>query len=167
LLLGFTAVALLFAVVDQLIVRRGFLKKMAMSRREVRRESREREGDPRLKQKRKQLHAEFSKLNQSLHNLKNADVVIANPDHIALALRYDRKTMQAPRVVSLGINRTAQHLKRMALLYGIPVVENRALARALYSRSALNKQIPDFCFKPVADVYNSLRAKAEAKEEGR
>jgi len=167
LLLGFTAVALLFTVLDQLIVRRDFLKKMAMSRREVRRETREREGDPRLKQKRKQLHAEFSKLSQSLRNLKGADVVITNPEHIALALHYDRGTMQAPRVVSLGINRTAQHLKRMALLYGIPVVENRALARALYSRNALNRQIPDHCFQPVADIYNTLRARAEAKEGDR
>ncbi|HJT42320.1 MAG TPA: EscU/YscU/HrcU family type III secretion system export apparatus switch protein [Rhizomicrobium sp.] len=163
LLLSFAAVALLFAVLDQLIVRRDFLKKMAMSRREVRRETRDREGDPRLKQRRKQLHTEFSKMSQSLRNLKGADIVITNPDHIAIALRYDRRTMQAPRVVSLGTNRFAQYIKRMALLYGIPVMENRALARALYSPSALNRPIPEHCFQPVADIYNDLRAKAAAK----
>jgi len=167
LLAAFAAIALLFAVLDQLIVRRAFSRKMAMSRREVRRETRDREGDPRLKQRRKQLHAEFSKLSQSLRNLKGADVVITNPEHIALALRYDRRTMQAPRIVSMGTNRFAQHLKRMALLYGIPVIENRALARALYSRTALNRQIPDHCFQPVADIYNALRSAAEARKEGR
>lgn len=168
LLAAFVAVAALFAILDQLIVRRDFSRKMAMSRREVRRETRDREGDPRLKQRRKQLHAEFSKVSQSLRNLKGADVVITNPEHIALALRYDRKTMQAPRIVSLGINRFAQHLKRMALLYGIPVIENRTLARALYSRMALNQQIPDHCFQPVADIYNALRAAAaDARNGGR
>jgi flagellar biosynthetic protein FlhB len=163
LLAAFVAVALFFAVIDQLIVRRAFSRKMAMSRREVRRETRDREGDPRLKQRRKQLHAEFSKLSQSLRNLKGADVVITNPEHIALALRYDRKTMQAPRIVSMGINRFAQHLKRMAMLYGIPVIENRPLARAMYSRTALNQQIPDGCFQAVAGIYNTLRAAANAR----
>lgn len=163
LLLSFSAVALLFSVLDQLIVRKDFLKKMAMSRREIRRETRDREGDPRLKQRRKQLHTEFSKMSQSLRNLKGADIVITNPDHIAIALRYDRRTMQAPRVVSLGTNRFAQYIKRMALLYGIPVLENRVLARALYSPSALNRPIPEHCFQPVADIYNDLRAKAAAK----
>jgi flagellar biosynthetic protein FlhB len=140
---------------------------MKMSRREIRRETRDREGDPRLKQKRKKLHAEFSKLRQSLHNLRGADVVITNPEHIALALRYDRATMQAPRIVSVGTDRIAQHLKRMALLYGIPVIENRALARALYSRTALNKEIPEQCFTAVAEIYNSLRMNSQAKSTER
>jgi flagellar biosynthetic protein FlhB len=165
LLAAFCAIALFFVAIDQLIVRRAFSQKMSMSRREVRREAREREGDPRLKQKRKKLHAEFSKLRQSLHNLKGADVIITNPEHIAVALRYDRAKMAAPRIVSLGIDRIAQHLKRMALLYGIPVVENRVLARALYSRTALNKQIPEYCFVPVAEIYNSLRLGRNAKDE--
>jgi len=161
LLLAFAGVALLFAVLDQVIARRDFQKKMAMSRREIRRETRDREGDPRLKQKRKQLHAEFSKLSQSLRNLKGSDVVITNPEHIAIALRYDRHTMQAPRIVSMGVNRFALHIRQTALLYGIPVIENRPLARALYRRSALNRQIPDHCFQPVADIYNALRARAK------
>jgi flagellar biosynthetic protein FlhB len=163
LLAGFAGVALFFALLDQLIARRDFFKKMAMSRYEVRRETREREGDPRLKQKRKQLHAEFSRLSQSLRNLKGADVVITNPNHIAVALRYDRRTMHAPRVVSVATDRTAQRLKHMAMLYSIPVVENRALARALYSRSALNRPIPEHCFQPVADIYNMLRQRAEGE----
>jgi flagellar biosynthetic protein FlhB len=161
LLAAFAGVALLFAGLDQIIARRDFLKKMRMSRRDVRRESREREGDPRLKQRRKQLHAEFSKHSQSMRNLKGADVLITNPEHIALGLRYDRRAMQAPTVVSIGIDRQAQKLKRMALLFGVPVIENRPLARALYSRSALNRQIPEHCFQAVADIYNALRRRNE------
>jgi flagellar biosynthetic protein FlhB len=159
LLASFTVIALGFAVLDQLIVRRDFLKKMRMSRREVRREAREREGEPRLKQKRKQLHAEFVKASQSLRNMKGADVLIVNPQHIALALRYDRRTMQAPMVVSIGTNQFAQRLKRLAFIYGIPVVQNRILARELFAKSLLNKQIPEHCFRPVADIYNAMRQK--------
>ena len=163
LLASFAGVALVFALIDQLITRRDFLKKMGMSRRDVRRETREREGDPRLKQRRKQLHAEFSKHSQSVRNLKGADVLIANPEHIAVGLRYERRAMQAPTIVSLGLDRQAQYLKRLALLYGIPVIENRALARALYGRSALNRVIPEHCFHAVADIYNAIWRRAEGE----
>lgn len=157
LLGAFALVALLFAVLDQILVRKTFLKKMRMSRREVKREMRDREGDPRLKQKRKQLHGEFTKLSQSVKNLPGADVVITNPEHIAVALRYDGQTMAAPKIVSIGINGVALRLKRLAALYGIVVIENRSLARQLLRGGALNKAIPDHCFEPVAAVYNDLR----------
>jgi flagellar biosynthetic protein FlhB len=160
LLACFVGVAFLFAILDQGIVRRDFLKKMGMSKREVRREAREREGDPRLKQRRKQLHAEFVKMSQSLRNIRNADVLITNPEHIALALRYDRRTMQAPTVVSVGTNQFAQRLKRLAFIYGIPVIENRALARELLRYAAISKPIPEHCFRPVADIYKMMRGRA-------
>ncbi len=159
LLAAFALAAIFFAALDQIIVRRDFLRKMRMSRRELRREAREREGEPRLKQKRKQLHAEFVKMSQSVRNLRKADVLIVNPQHIALALRYDRKTMQAPKVVSVGTDHLAQRLKRLAFIYGIPVVEDRALARELLRRSGLNQQIPDHCFPSVARIYNGLPRK--------
>jgi flagellar biosynthetic protein FlhB len=157
LLAYFTAVAFLFAILDQAIARRDFLKRMGMSKRDVRREAREREGDPRLKQRRKQLHAEFVKMSQSLRNIRSADVLITNPEHIALGLRYDRRTMQAPTVVSVGTNQFAQRLKRLAFIYGIPVIENRSLARELLRYATVNKPIPDHCFRPVADIYKAVR----------
>lgn len=156
-----------FAVLDQLIVRRQFLKKMLMSRREVRRESRDREGDPRFKQKRKQLHREFAKASQSLRGLRNADVLITNPQHVAVALRYEPATMQAPMLVSAGINHLAQRLKRLAFLYGIPIIESRALARELFGRSALNGPIPEDCFQPVADIYNAIRRRSDGRNADR
>lgn len=157
LLGAFILLAFIFAVLDQLIVRRDFLKKMRMSRRELRREAREREGEPRLKQKRKKLHAEFVKMSQSLRNMRKADVLITNPQHIAIALHYEPRNMLAPEVVSAGTNQFAQRLRRLAFIYGIPVVENKALARELYRKSGLNRSIPEHCFKPVADIYNTIR----------
>jgi flagellar biosynthetic protein FlhB len=162
LIAALLGVALIFAVLDQIIVRWDFAKRMRMSRRDVRREHRDREGDPRLKQKRKALHAEFVKVSQSMRGLRGADVLITNPQHIALALRYDAKVMSAPVVVSMGTNRVAERLKRLAFLYGVTVIENRPLARELLRHAALNRTIPDHCFQPVADIYNRMNRERSA-----
>jgi flagellar biosynthetic protein FlhB len=161
LLAAFVLGAMFFAVLDQLIVRNIFRRNMRMSRRELRREAREREGEPRLKQKRKQLHRELAKTSQSLRNLRKADVLISNPDHLAVALRYEPGTMLAPTVVSMGKNHLAQRLKRIAFLYGIPIVEDRALAQRLFRTTALNHAIPQDCYRPVADIYNAIRARLQ------
>jgi flagellar biosynthetic protein FlhB len=157
LLGAFVLTAMVFAVIDQIISRRTFAKRMRMSRREVKREARDREGEPRLKQKRKQLHAEFVKMSASLRAIRDADVLIVNPRHVAVALRYDPRRMAAPLVVSLGTDRFAQRLKRLAFLYGVPVVEDRELARALLKGSALGRPVPEENFRPVAAVYNRLQ----------
>jgi flagellar biosynthetic protein FlhB len=137
---------------------------MRMSRREVRRELRDREGEPRLKQKRKQMHAEFVRLAQSVRNIRKADVLIVNPQHLAVALQYDPRTMTAPRVVSLGTGHLALRLKRLAFLYGVPTVENRPLAWAIYRKGALNMPIPEPCYRPVADIYNRIRKPAPTQQ---
>ncbi len=100
-----------------------------------------------------------------MRNLKGADVLIVNPQHIALALSYRPGTTQAPIVVSMGINQIAQRLKRLAFLHGIPIVENRTLARELYRKSVLNGPIPEHCYKPVADIYNAIRRRAQERDE--
>lgn len=165
LLACFVLGALLFAVLDQVIARRDFFRRMRMSRREVRRELRDREGDPRLKQKRKQLHREFTKTSQSLRNIKKADLLITNPEHIAIGLQYDAKTMAAPTLIAVGTNRLAQRLKRLAFVYGIPVIEDRGLARELYRRTKLDDEIPAHCYQPVATLYNQIRRVRELKDQ--
>ena len=159
----FLGAALVFAAIDQLIVRRDFGKKMRMSRREVRRESRDREGDPRMKQRRKQLHREFVKLSESLRNIKGADVLITNPVHFAVALRYDPSTMEAPVVVSRGAHNFALRLRRLAFLYGVVIVQKPLLARALY-RCELNSPVPEALYKPVAEIYRAFRDPAVSPE---
>ena len=163
LIAAFILGAVLFAAIDQLIVRRDFFKKMRMSRREVRREARDREGEPRLKQRRKQLHAEFAKSSQSLRNVRKSDVLVTNPEHIAMGLRYEATKMSAPTIVAVGTNHLAQRLKRLAFIYGIPVIENRALARELYRSASLNSPVPEKCFRQVADIYIVLRNRACAQ----
>ncbi|MFI4973084.1 MAG: flagellar biosynthesis protein FlhB [Caulobacterales bacterium] len=165
LLLYFLAAAAVFAVLDQMIARRDFLGKMRMSRREVRRELRDREGDPRMKRRRQRLHREFVKLSQSLRGIRGADLLITNPVHLAVALKYDPKTMGAPVVVSQGAHEVAKRLKRLAFVYGLVIVENKPLAQALYNQCELNHPIPEAYYRPVADIYLSIRRRREAQRK--
>ncbi len=160
LLACFALAALFFAGIDQLIVRKEFSKNMRMSRRELRREVRDREGEPRLKQKRKQLHAEFVAASQSLRNVKDADVVVTNPSHYAVALRYDAEAMAAPLVVSRGANALARRIKRLAFRHGVVTVEDKPLARALYRSCALDAPVPESVYREVAALYLRLREEA-------
>ena len=97
----FIGIALFFVILDQLLVRKEFLKQMRMSRREVTREGREREGDPRIKRKRKQLHAEFVKQSGGPAALPGSDLLVVNPEHFAVALRYDPERMAAPEIAAI------------------------------------------------------------------
>ncbi|HEX8232325.1 MAG TPA: EscU/YscU/HrcU family type III secretion system export apparatus switch protein [Caulobacteraceae bacterium] len=163
----FIVAAIAFAVLDQLLVRRDFLKRMRMSRREVRREMRDREGEPRLKQRRRQMHGEFVKASHSLRNIKGADLLIVNPTHYAVALRYDARSMTAPTVVSQGANQLAQRLKRLAFQHGVVIVHNAPLAQALY-RGPFNRQVPEALYPQVADLYQQTReARARRGAYGR
>lgn len=167
LLMLFVAAAVAFAALDQLIVRREFLKQMRMSRREIRRESRDREGEPRMKQKRKQMHAEFVKASQSLRGVRGADVMITNPSHYAVGLKYDPRTMEAPLIVAQGANQFAQRLKRLGFQYGVTIVPDPVLARALYFGGQLNQPIPEGLYRRVADIYLAIRRQsAERAAEG-
>lgn len=157
----FAGGAFLFAVADQLFARRSFLKRMRMSRRELKREVRDREGEPRLKQKRKQMHGEFVRNSRALKGVRGADLMVVNPQHIAIALRYDAKATSAPIVVASGINRLALRLKRLAFVYNVPIIEDKALARALIRSTAIGHPIPTTTFRAVASLYNQINRKRE------
>jgi len=157
LLFLFILVALGFAALDQILVRREFSKQMRMSRRELTRESREREGEPRFKQKRKQLHAEFAKQTQGLGQLPGSDLLVVNPEHVAVALAYDPQEMAAPKVTAKARNRHALALRRRAFQLGIPVFENPPLARQLYRDCEAGREIGGAHYRAVADLYLKLR----------
>jgi len=157
LLLSFLLVAFFFAAIDQIIIRREFSKQMRMSRREVTRESKDREGDPRIKQKRKQLHAEFAKQGNSLGALPGSDLLVVNPQHFAVALAYDPERMMAPRVTAKARNNYALAMRREAFRLAIPIFEDRALARSLYSRCQTGHEVGSGDYHGVAALYLKLR----------
>ena len=152
-----------FATADIVFTRRRFASQMMMSRRELREETRHREGDSRIKQRRRQLAQELLKRSRSMRQLRGADVLITNPTHYAVALRYDSSTMIAPQVVSRGAGEFALRLRRLAFIYGVPVVEDRKLARTLFFKLALDSAIPENLFHHTAAVYLRLHAMRQAR----
>lgn len=157
LLAAFIAAAFTFMVIDQLIVRGEFRKQMRMSRSEVKREVKDREGEPRLKQKRKELHQQLRQQSEGLSRMEGSDVLITNPEHYAVALRYDPETMDAPAVRARGRNHFAQLLKRKARLLSIPAVADPPLARALFHDCRPDQPIGPQHFRGVAKHYAKLR----------
>ena len=153
LLMFFALAALGFAVLDQIFVRREFSKKMRMSRREVKREHRDREGDPRFKQKRRQAHSEFAKAVKALRDVRGSDVIITNPTHYAVALRYDPARMAAPLVLARGAGEMAARIRRVGFTYGVLTLSDPPLARALYRAGRIGGEIPAELYQAVADIY--------------
>lgn len=140
------------AVIDLIYTRREFAKKMRMSRRELRDEHKHREGDPRIRARLRELRRDMMRRSQALRKVKSADVLITNPTHFAVALRYDHDTMEAPEILAKGAGVMALSMRTLARASGIPVVENPALARALYRRGALDQRIPGDMYGQVARI---------------
>ena len=165
LLALFAAAALVFAAIDPVIARREFAKQMRMSRTEVKREFKEREGEPRIKAKRKQLHREFLKQTEGIGKLGGSDLVLVNPEHYAVALVYDSSTMAAPTVRAKARNRLALAMRSEAFRLSIPVICDPPLARSLFKSTASGKEIGPGHYREVAHHYSVLRAEQE-KEPG-
>lgn len=139
------------AVLDLLWVRRRLQKRLRMTPREVRDELREREGSPQVRGRRRQLQRELSR-QRMIAEVARADVVVTNPVHYAVAMRYERARMAAPRVVARGRNHLAVRIRRVAREAGVPIVENPPLARLLYRATRVGSEIPETLFQAVAEV---------------
>ena len=154
----FAGAALALAIVDQIIARREFARQMRMSRSELTREFKEREGEPRIKAKRKQLHSEFLRQTEGVGRLGGSDLVIVNPEHFAVALAYDPESMTAPTVRAKARNRLALAMREQAALLAIPVVADPPLARSLYRTGAAGREIGPDHYRAVAGHYSQLRS---------
>jgi len=122
-----------------------------MSRQEGKEEHKRHEGDPLVRQRIRQKQREMA-MRRMMAEVPEADVVITNPDHVAVALRYRDTEMRAPRVVAKGRRLIAQRIKELARQHGIPIVTNRPLARSLYSLVPLGGEIPEELYRAVAEV---------------
>ncbi len=151
------------AVIDVLLTRRAWLRRNRMSKDEVKREYKESEGDPQLKQERKRAHQEMLD-NSSLLALKDANVVIVNPTHLATALRYDEERDEAPTVVASGQGEFARQLVEAARAYGIPVVQDIPIARALRELQA-GDEIPEDLYEAVAEILREVWAQTHPTDD--
>ena len=139
------------ALADVIYQRWEHAKSMKMSQKEVRDEHKESEGDPQLKAKVRQIQMEQAQ-NRMMADVPKADVVITNPTHFAVALKYDTQGGGAPRVVAKGKDKIAQKIKALAKENGVPIRENKLLARSLFKDVEIGHEIPETLFEAVAVI---------------
>ena len=147
LLLVFVA----FSLIDIPLQRFFFLKKMRMTKQEKKEEHKTQEGRPEVKARIRQMQRQLMQ-RQINKVIKDADVVIVNPQHYAVALRYDPKKAQAPYVIARGIDEMALYIRKMAQAHDREVLELPPLARAIYFTTQVNQQIPTALYTAVAHV---------------
>lgn len=126
-------------------------KRMRMSKQDVMREYKETEGDPQVKGRVRQLQRQMAR-KRMLGKVATADVVVTNPTHVAVALKYDPLISAAPIVVAMGERLLAQRIKEIAYKAGVPVIENKPLARALLAGARVNEAVPPALYVAVAEV---------------
>ncbi|WP_096225514.1 flagellar biosynthesis protein FlhB [Geobacillus sp. FJAT-46040] len=148
----YAAAALLFlALFDYLYQRFEFEKNIRMSKQDIKDEFKKTEGDPLIKSRIKQRQREMA-MRRMMQEVPNADVVITNPTHYAVALKYEDGKMEAPVVVAKGADYVALKIKEIAKANGVVTVENRPLAQALYRQTDVGDMIPETFFKAVAEI---------------
>jgi flagellar biosynthetic protein FlhB len=145
----------LVAAVDVPLQLFQFKRSLRMTRQELRDESKELDGRPETKQRIRQMQQTLAR-RRMMHKVPSADVVIVNPTHFAVALKYDAKKMRAPRVLAKGEGLVAANIRRIAEEHRVPVFESPKLARALYRTTDLNKEIPQGLYMAVAQVLSYI-----------
>ncbi|HEY1632676.1 MAG TPA: flagellar biosynthesis protein FlhB [Rhizomicrobium sp.] len=151
LMIAALAVLAAIAVLDYLFQRYRFLQRNRMSRQEMKEEYRQSEGDPAIKAKIKQIRAEKSR-RRMMAAVPEATVVLMNPTHYAVALKYEAGAMAAPICVAKGVDALALRIRDVAEEHEVPVVENPPLARALYAAIDVDEAVPQEHYKAVAQV---------------
>ncbi len=139
------------SVLDAWYQKFSYIKQLRMSRRDIRQEVKENEGDPYIKQRRRQLHQEWSQQNM-LNAVRGSNVVVTNPTHIAIALQYEHGVDDLPVVVAKGEDNIAELIKKTAEESGVPILQNIDLARGLHANVELDSYIGAEFFDAVAEV---------------
>jgi flagellar biosynthetic protein FlhB len=142
----------LIAIIDLVYSRRQFAKQMRMSRRELKEEVRHREGDPRIRARLRELRRELLKRSMALRKTREADVLVTNPTHVAVALRYVHGQMPAPKLVAKGAGLLAAVMRQIAARHRIPVVQNPSLARKLFHDLQVEQSVPPALYNQVARI---------------
>lgn len=145
------AVLLVLGLADYFVNRWRMEQKLKMTRQEVRDETKNMEGDPHIKARRRQTQMKLA-MQRLGQTVPQADVVVTNPTEYAVALRYDEATMRAPRVVAKGVDLLAARIRQLAEQHGVPLVQRPPLARALYSGVEVGQEVPPQFYRAVAEL---------------
>ncbi|MGZ0049739.1 flagellar biosynthesis protein FlhB [Brevibacillus gelatini] len=141
----------ILAILDYVYQRYEHEKNLRMSKQDIKDEHKQSEGDPLIKGKIRERQRSMA-LRRMMQELPKADVIITNPTHFAVAIRYDASAMSAPTVIAKGQDYLALKIREIAKKHRIVTMENKPLARALYSKVEIGQQIPEEMFKAVAEV---------------
>jgi flagellar biosynthetic protein FlhB len=145
------AIMLIVAGIDLMYQKYKHNKDMMMTKQEVKEEHKQVEGDPMIKARIRRLQQDMSR-NRMMGAVPEADVVITNPTHYAIAVKYDGDEMEAPIVVAKGIRKMALRIKEIAKEHDIPTIENPPLARSLYKVVEVDEEIPSKFYQAIAEV---------------
>ena len=151
MLIAVVAIMAVIAGLDYMYQRFEFRKKMRMSRQDIKDEHKQSDGDPLVKGRIRQLRQERAR-RRMIAAVPEADVVVTNPTHFAVALKYSGETMAAPKLVAKGVDELAQRIREVAQANDVPIVENPPLARALFSSVDLDEEVPVEHYQAVAEV---------------
>jgi flagellar biosynthetic protein FlhB len=149
--LAATIMLLFLAVFDYTYQKYDFEKNIRMSKQDIKDEYKNIEGDPHIKSKIKQKQREMA-MSRMMQEIPKADVIITNPTHYAVALKYDEAKMDAPFVIGSGVDYIALKIRSIANNHDIPTIENRPLARALYEQTEIGDAVPEEFFKAIAEI---------------
>jgi flagellar biosynthetic protein FlhB len=151
LALKLAGLLVILALLDFSFQKYQHIKDMRMSKQDVKEEMKQMEGDPLMKQRRAAVARQLA-MQRMAQQVPNADVVITNPTHLSIALRYDSENMRAPKVIAKGADFMAMRIRQIATANGVPLVERKPLARALYSSVEVGDEVPEEHYAAVAEI---------------
>lgn len=162
MLIAFACAAGFIAIIDYVFTRQSYMKRMRMSRREIKEEYRQQEGDPMVKARLRAIRQQKSR-QRMMSQVPNASVIITNPTHYAVALRYEQGQDTAPMCLAMGVDEVALKIREVAKEHDVPIVEDPPLARALFATADIDEPIPREHYEAVAKVIGFVMRLAKRK----
>ncbi len=146
-------IIIIFAIIDFYFTRHYYFKSLKMSKQEIKDEFKNMDGDPQVKGRIRKIQMQMA-MKRMMSDVPDADVVITNPTHYAIAMKYDNSVDSAPKIVAKGIDFIALKIKDIARENDIPIIENPALARSIYSQIEIDQQIPSEFYKALEEIFS-------------
>jgi len=148
-------IIIIFAIIDFYFTKHYYIESLKMTKQEVKDEHKQMDGNPEIKGRIRQIQRQMAQ-KRMMADVKEADVVLTNPTHYAVALKYDKSTGSAPKVIAKGIDFLALKIKDIARENDVPIIENPSLARALYDQLEVEQEIPEEFYKAIADIFSYI-----------
>ncbi len=146
-------IIIIFAIIDFYFTRFYYFKSLRMSKQEIKDEYKNLDGDPQVKGRIRRIQMQMA-TKRMMSDVPEADVVITNPTHYAVAMKYDNSIDSAPKVIAKGIDFIALKIKELARENDIPIIENPALARSIYSQVEIEQEVPEEFFRVLAEIFS-------------